>query len=211
MLIGGYKRGGRFSLGFSAFLGLFSFFYPSVITPTLQHLGVREDFNLVREGVREGDSRGHPAFFLAIYEIPAFDSLPNPMVNRALVEPHFLREGSERHLSNTPVSNTGPNSGDRLPDGGGNRGLDAIREQLLDQHPDGRIIGHGGNDAPLVVAVSGRPVQERVRAYQRQQQLEVSPQPHGDRRMRPASVGANGIVTRRSPVASQTCMACHGA
>src|SRR5262249_61030113 len=102
-----------------------------LIHPTRKHVGVRDVYTLLCKAVREGDSGGHAPLILAIYEIPAFDSLPNPVVRRVLVEAHFLGECGQRPLSNTPGSSTSktlPNSGDRLPDGGGNRGLDAIRE-----------------------------------------------------------------------------------
>src|SRR6516165_3595370 len=119
----------------------------------LQGSGGGQDLNLLRKRVGDSDSGGHPALFLAIYEVSALNRLPNPMMDRALVELHFLGQGGERNLSNIPL-NTFLNSAHRLPDRFRDRSLDPLGEQPGDQFPDDLVVGHHRDDPALVIAGS---------------------------------------------------------
>src|SRR5262249_44498258 len=105
--------------------------------------------------------------------------LANPVVSWVLVELQFLGKGGKRYLAGrcsvvVPAAQR-YNGLDRLPDGFGDRRLDTLGEQFLNQAADDRVIVQSGDDPTLIVRGWGFGVQQSMGADEGEKKLEVPP------------------------------------
>jgi hypothetical protein len=124
----------------------------------------RKDRHVLRQRLPHDELVGTPLAFLLVLKVAIRHRGLHPPEGSRLVELQLLRDGRHGHAVRTPAVQL-LHRCHGLANDVGNGGIYALLDERSDQIPHHRVVLAGRYDAPELVALATRLVQDRVRPH----------------------------------------------